>query len=92
MEKEGVPSTMNKEKRSNPSSNNVENNTRNRNTSNQRAVRGRIAFTIVATFALLCLAVLFIPDAKSLDHLIPFVAPAVMVVLNYYFGRDQHNK
>ena len=63
-----------------------------RNSPKAGAVQAKIAFTIVGTFALLCLAVLFIPDAKSLNYLIPFVAPAVMLVLNYYFGRDENNK
>ena len=54
-----------------------------------QAARYRLALAVTALFACVCLGALLIPDNALFDRLLPFVAPPLTLVLNYYFGRRE---
>jgi hypothetical protein len=52
-----------------------------------QVVRHQLAIAMIALFAVVCLGVIFAPDATVFERLMPFVAAPLTLVLSHYFGR-----
>lgn len=51
------------------------------------ATRERLAFAVLALFAIVCLSAMLAPDAAVLDQTLSFVGGLVAMVMAYYFQR-----
>lgn len=53
------------------------------------ATRERLAFALILLFAIVSMAVVFIPGAGVAQYIVPFVASMLALVMRYYFKRRE---
>jgi membrane associated rhomboid family serine protease len=53
------------------------------------ATRERLAFTLILLFTIISLAVVFVPGGGAAQHIVPFVASMLALVVSFYFKRRE---